>query len=303
MRRWFLCILIGLGASALQAQSTAFDRTLDRGIDAFYATDWVKADSAFNALIRSHPQDPRPYFFSSMIPFWAYFFAGNDSQYGASFLKRSETAIQVGMKHLETSPGDTSIVLLMSGLHGYRSLVAASEKEYRIAIQSGMKGYSYTKQLMAYGDANPNAMMGQGVFQYMVGSIPGEIRWMATIAGLSGDKQAGLNLLRQVATGTSDVKYDAMMVMAHVMEKEDRPMDAITYLDMLVTHQPKNIIAVYHLARLREATGSYTDARKGYMAVLQTKLPEFALIRQESRSKLLLIANRINAQHSASPIH
>jgi len=87
------------------------------------------------------------------------------------------------------------------------------------------------------------------------------------------------------------------------MEKEDRPMDAITYLDMLVTHQPENIIAIYHLARLREAAGSYAEARKGYMSVLLTKQPEFAKIRQESRSKLSLIANRINAQHSASPIH
>lgn len=292
-----------LGASTLQAQPNSFDRTLDRGIDAFYATDWVRADSAFNALIRSHPNDPRPYFFSSMIPFWAYFFAGNDSHQGASFLKRSEIAIQVGLKHLETSPGDTSVVLLMSGLHGYRSLVAASEKEYRIAIQSGMKGYSFTKLLMAYGDANPNAMMGQGVFQYMVGSIPAEIRWMATLAGLSGDKQAGLNLLHKVATGDSDAKYDAMMVLAHVMEKEDRPSDAMTYLSLLLTHQPENIIAVYHLARLREAAGSYVEARKGYMAVLQTHRPEFSRIRQESRSKLQLLANRTNALNAASPIH
>lgn len=303
MRRWFFTILIGLGASALQAQSSTFDRTLDRGIDAFYATDWVRADSVFNALIRTHPTDPRPCFFSSMIPFWAYFFAGNDPQQGASFLKRSERAIQVGMKHLQTSPGDTSVVLLMSGLHGYRSLVAASEKEYRIAIQSGMRGYSFTKELMAYGDANPNAWMGQGVFLYMVGSIPGEIRWMATLAGLSGNKQAGLDLLHKVAIGNSDVKYDAMMVLAHVMEKEDRVQDAILYLDMLVTQQPKNSIAIYHMARLRESTGSFAEARKGYMAVLQTKQPEFALLRQESRSKLSLIANRSRIQQSASPIH
>lgn len=299
--RFLLLLILGFSASVV-ARPPSADRLFAYGVDAFYATNWVRADSTFNALMRSHPDDPRAYFFSSMIPFWAYFFGGNEPAQAAAFLKRSEKAIAVAEKRMSAAPGDTNTVLLLSGLHGYRSLVAASEKEYRVAIGSGVKGYSFTKRLMEFGQENPNALMGQGVFQYMVGTVPGEIRWMATLAGLSGDKNTGLRYLARVANSDSDARYDAIMILAFLMEREGRPNDALRYLAMMRRSYPGNVLAMYHQSRLLEAQGRFQEARAGYLSVTQTTQPEFSFIRTESRKKAAQLAGLASPQRAGTPI-
>ncbi len=285
MRRWFIFLMLMFTVSAAQARPPTMEQRLSDGIRAFYATDWVRADSTFNALMKSHPADARAYFFSSMIPFWTYFFGGNQPVHAATFLKSSEKAIEVAEKRLSAAPSDTSTVLLLSGLHGYRSLVAASEKEYRVAIGSGIKGYGFTKQLMAYGEEYPNALMGQGVFQYMIGTIPGEVRWMASLAGLSGDKNVGLRQLARVAASDSHAKHDAIMIMAFLMERERRTEEAMAYHRQMLKSFPENVFATYHLSRLLESKGRVQEARAGYLKVMQTRQPEFAFLRMESRKK------------------
>lgn len=298
-----LLVFILMGAVGIaHARPPSADLLFNRGVDAFYATNWSRADSTFNALMRSQPDEPRAYFFSSMIPFWVYFFGGNDPAQATSFLARSERAITVAEKRLAASPSDTSTVLLLSGLHGYRSLVAANEKEYRIAIGSGVKGYSFTKKLMDYDQNNPNALMGQGVFQYMVGTVPGEIRWMASLAGLSGDKATGLRYLARVAESDSDVRYDAFMILAFLMEREGRTDDALKYLASMRRSFPDNVLALYHQSRLLESKGRLSEARAGYLKVMQTRQPEFALLRTESRKKASQLAGYANSQRSGTPI-
>lgn len=299
--RLLLLLLAGMATSGF-ARPPSPDQLFKQGVDAFYETNWTRADSIFNALIRTHPDDPRAYFFSSMIPFWAYFFGGNESAQATSFLKRSERAIAVAEKRLSTAPADTSTVLLLSGLHGYRSLVAASEKEYRVAIASGIRGYSFTKRLMDYGQDNPNALMGQGVFHYMVGTVPREIRWMATLAGLSGDKSTGLRYLARVAASDSDAKYDAIMILAFLMEREGKPKDALRYLGQMRRSYPDNVLAMYHQSRLLEKQGRLNEARAGFVNVMQTRQPEFSLLRAKSRKKAAQLAGYAHPQRSGTPI-
>jgi len=298
--RLLMFLLLGLAGIGF-ARPPSSDRLFRHGVDAFYATNWTRADSSFNALMRSHPDDPRAYFFSSMIPFWAYFFGGNESAQAQSFLSRSERAIAIAEKRLSVAPADTSTVLLLSGLHGYRSLVAANEKEYRVAIGSGVKGYSFTKRLMEYGQDNPNALMGQGVFHYMVGTVPGEIRWMASLAGLSGDKDTGLRYLARVASSNSDARYDAIMILAFLMEREGRTDDALRYLGSMRRSYPDNVLALYHQSRLLESQGRIQDARAGYLKVMQTRQPEFSFLRSESRKKAAQLAGYALPQRSGTP--
>lgn len=267
------------------------DARLSQGIDAFYRTDWSRADSVFNRLQADLPDDPRAYFFSAMIPFWSYFFAGEDPAQARLFLQRSDRAIQVGQRRLESAPNDTSLVLLMSGLHGYRSLVAASEKEYRTAISGGVRGYGFTRQLLAYGSDRADALMGQGVFQYMIGSIPGEIRWMASLAGLSGNKAEGLRQLEAAARSRSDVRYDAMMVLSFLYEREKRPEQSLAHLNRFLASYPQNTVARYRQGRLLEELGRHDEALWAYRRVAESKPVEFAGIRAISRGRVASLAS------------
>jgi tetratricopeptide (TPR) repeat protein len=291
----FLPLLLHLVAPVM-----AEDR-LATGIEAFYSTDWAKADAAFNTLMRERPNEPQAYFFSAMMPFWTYFFAGEDPVQARLFLARSETAIRVAEARLKSNPSDTTLVLLLNGLHGYRSLVAASQKEYRKAMASSINGYGYTKRLMGYGADRPDALLGQGVLQYMIGSIPGEIRWMAALAGLSGDKSEGLRLLNRAASSNADVRHDATMILSFLYERENRKDLALVHLNRFLNRWPDNTVVRFRQARLLEETGRLGEAVSAYRLVAASGHPAFAGIRDISRTKAAYLAAGTSAQPPASP--
>lgn len=225
------------------------DERLHSAIHAFYSSDWNTAQSLLNELKADHPGQPTVYFYDSMIPFWAYFFAGSQPEDARNFLQRSERAIDISERHLRTARNDTSTVLLLSGLHGYRSLVAASEREFRTAIRSAMTGFGYTRQLLALNSNDPNAQMGRGVFNYMMGTIPSEVRWLTSFAGLTGDREAGFAQLEEAAQANSHVSIDALMILTYLYLRDEQFEDALRTSARLVELHPENVIFLFHHAR------------------------------------------------------
>lgn len=241
---------------------------LPQAIMSFYEADWNKSSVLFQRLKLQNKYDLRPYFYEAMIPFWNYFFGGSSIEKADEFLQLSDIAIQVGEQQLKFAPNDTSAILLLSGLHGYRSLVAAQEKRYRTAMNSGITGYSYTKTLMTMDNNDPNTLMGQGVFNYMMGSIPSEIRWMARLTGLTGDKQHGLMLLERAALADSHVSNDARMFLAYLYERDQEYVKAISHLEILAKKYPSNPIFYFNLAKISEFQGNFERANEFYAKVI-----------------------------------
>jgi len=273
-------------AEAVDLQEETYNEILEKAIEHFYQTEWVKAGDMFDELKNRKPDDPRPYFFESMMPFWEYFLVEQRPELADRFLKQSETALELSQKKLERSPDDTTMVLLLSGLHGYRSLVAAGEKKYRVAIQSGMTGFSYTRQLLSLDSDRADAKVGRGMLYYMMGSVPGEIRWLTNAAGLKGDKQMGLKELEEAATSNDIIKYDAQLILMYLHEKEENYQKALTYAEMLAGRFEKNVLFHYKCGELQEKTGQTTAAVASYRQVVSVRNPTLGKVTEISRKRL-----------------
>jgi len=245
-----------------------FEQELEEGISAFYATDWDKATNIFNELKEISPDDPRPYFFESMIPFWEYFFIEQRPELADDFLKKSKNAVELSNKKLESSPDDTTMVLLLSGLHGYRSLVAAGEKRYTVAMQSGVTGFNYTRKLLSLDSDRPDAQIGRGMFYYMVGSVPREVRWVTNAIGLRADKEMGFNELRKAAESDNPVSSDAKMMLMYLKDKEENYDEAVHYAQKLTDKHPENVIFHFKKAEIQEKSGDFEAALQSYKKVI-----------------------------------
>lgn len=264
------------------ADTSRYQQKLEIGIDAFYKTHWMKAESIFEELQQESPDDSRAYFFSSMIPFWRYFFGGNSVEAADLFLKRSQKAISISLNQLKENPHDTTMVLMLSGLYGYQSLVAANESRYRTAIESGMTGFRYTRQLLALDADDPRALIGKGVFYYMMGNVPSQLRWMTNMAGLAGNKQQGFDALRQAAESQSYVSNDAKMILAYLYEREDQNEKALQNLRELSRKYPQNIIFQYNMARLLEKCHQPAEAKAKYKEIVSLKSRELQSLKEKS---------------------
>lgn len=270
-------------------EARSWNSLLPTTIQSFYKAEWEKTRTYLNDLKKIDNTDPMPYFMDAMIPFWAYFFGGMDTRDAKEFLELSDIAIRITEKRLESAPDDTSSILLLSGLHGYRSLVAAQEKKYGVAMSSGATGYGYTKSLMKMDNENPNTLMGQGVFHYMVGSIPSEVRWMARLAGLSGDKQHGFMLLEKAAESDSHVSNDARMFLAYLYNRDEEFMKALHHLNALVQEYPSNPIFHYNLGSVLESLGEVELAQVAYSHVVGINSKNLTKLTSLSKERLSIL--------------
>lgn len=288
---WFLILCsIPVHLSAIStivpADTASYEQKLEVGIDAFYRANWSEAGSVFKELQRSKPEDSRAYFFEAMIPFWKYYFGGRSNQAAKRFLTQSQHAIEVSQQELNKNSSDTTMVLMLSGLYGYRSLVAAAEKNYREALQSGMTGFKYTRQLLALNADDPKALIGKGMFYYMVGSVPNGLKWVTNIVGMSADMQEGFKALEKAAKSKSYVRNDAQMILAYLYEREQQHNKALKHLSELCNRYPGNIIFQYNRARLLEKTNQLALAREKYQHITTMNTGTLDILKQKSKNRL-----------------
>lgn len=273
-------------ATIAQTDTTSYEQKLEDGIDAFYRTNWTEAGAIFRELQQEQPHDSRAFFFEAMIPFWEYYFGDRSKKAAEQFLSQSQHAIEVSQNQLNKNSSDTTMVLMLSGLYGYRSLVAAAEKNYKEALQSGMKGFKYTRQLLALDADDPKALIGKGMFYYMVGSVPNGLKWVTNMIGMSADMEEGFDALEQAAKSDSYVRNDAQMILAYLYEREQQNKKALKHLEELCGRYPENIIFQYNRARLLEKINQLALAREKYQMVVTMDTDTLDILKQKSKSRL-----------------
>jgi tetratricopeptide (TPR) repeat protein len=267
-------------------EKTLYEQQLNEGIQAFYQTDWNQANSIFSEIKKQHPNDPTPYFFQSMMPFLEYFFINQSQELANEFLDKSEKAVDLSHQKLQESPTDTTMVLMLSGLYGYRGLVAAGQGEHRIALQSGLKGFNYTRQLLSIDSNRPDARIGKGMFYYMVGSVPSGMKWATNIFGLNAEIEDGFEELKIAAESDSYISNDAKMMLMYLYQKEEMLNEALKYARDLTNELPDNVIFLYKKADILENLGNREDAIRVYKSIININNSNLTLITEKSRKKV-----------------
>ena len=272
-----------------------YEDTMSAGIEAFYKTDWGTANRYFAEIKDRYPENPRPYFFESMMPFMKYFFIDDSADLAEDFLKKSEKALELSHRQLENEPSDTTMVLMLSGLYGYRGLVAAGQNHHQIAIRSGLKGFQFTRKLLSLNSQRPDARIGKGMFYYMIGSVPEGMKWATNMLGFSADKESGFEELKAAAESDSYVRNDALMMLMYLYHKEERLDDALFYAEKLTSSLPENVIFSFKKAQILEEMERLDEAEMIYKQISDSgndNFPSLKLICKEKTQELKKISER-----------
>ena len=281
-----LLAILPVSDSAIDTDEIRYEEKLETAIEHFYQTDWIEARDMFDRLRSIKPNDPRPYFFESMMPFLEYFFVDASESLADEFFAMSEKAIDLSSKQLEKSPDDTTMVLMLSGLHGYRGLVAAGENRYRIAMGSGVTGFNYTRKLLSMNSDRPDARIGRGMFYYMVGSIPNGMRWASNIIGIRADIEDGFDELKLAAESESYIRNDAKIMLMYLYSLEERYEEALYYATELTNALPDNVIFLYKKAEILEQLDNNTEALNVYKSIMDKNNPALPELTKKSGKKV-----------------
>lgn len=268
LNRWAVGLLLLSGLRAFAMQPTAED-----GFRHFYNLEYDEAIASFQAEIAAQPERPDGYnHVAQALLYRGYYRAGlleNSLVSGEDFLlslirqpklvlsaeddrafdlalESAERAAQRLLSRNERDAGALYALGVTRGLRAnYDFLV---RKSWFAALRESTSARKLHNRAAQIDPSNADALLMQGLQEYVVASLPAALRLLGAITGLHGDKLHGLALIDQVARHGDCSRVEAKMVLFTLYRHEKKPWSAMSYLYGLRKSYPRNYLL--HLAEI-----------------------------------------------------
>jgi tetratricopeptide (TPR) repeat protein len=108
-----------------------------------------------------------------------------------------------------------------------------------------------------------------GAHNYVMGSLSFAVKVAVALAGLSGDKEKGLQYLNDAYHGTGETSVDAGVVLMVFLRREHRYGEALQIAGALAPRFPRNYLFPLEEANLLRGSGKNGEAEEQYRRVWQ----------------------------------
>ncbi len=237
------------------------------GFRAFYNLDYDTAIEALERESRSAGDDPNTFNHLAYALLYRALFLG-DALEGATalspsaFLRKPKVPMDVGnrtrfdaalqrskelsWKRLKREPqhADSLYTLGVAEVHRANFLFLV-EKEWRPALKQAGEARRLHTEALAKDKNLVDAMLIPSVHEYVVGSLPFYLKALGFLVGFRGDRNKGVEGIRQVAAYGRRTRIEAQVLHAMVERREDRPAQALAIMRGLAAEFPSN-----HLYRM-----------------------------------------------------
>jgi tetratricopeptide (TPR) repeat protein len=108
-----------------------------------------------------------------------------------------------------------------------------------------------------------------GAHNYVLGSLPWGVKIAASLVGLSGSKDKGIQYLQEVSKGKGEGGDDARAVLILFLRREHRYSEALEMARGLLSKYPHNSLLAIEEANLLRANGDLSGAASAYRRVME----------------------------------
>jgi tetratricopeptide (TPR) repeat protein len=179
----------------------------------------------------------------------------------ASFTTAINEALDLSQQALNRNPRDLEALHARAVSFAYRSnwdfLV---HKAWHDALSDATASRRFEDQILAIDPKDPDAPLGRGVHEYIIGGLPWPLRTLSTLAGFHGDRARGLQIIEKVAILGRRNKSDAAILLYAFYRREGSPGKAIPFLADLIQRYPRNYILRFEQARTYADIGDRSAA-------------------------------------------
>ena len=248
----------------------------------FYNLEFGEALAAFQAEAAQHPDSPDVYnHIAQTILYREMFRSGAlESQLVTGtnpFLRRAKMnpsaaddklfndaiahAMELAGVRLKTNPNDAAALYATGVSYGLRAnynfLVHKAWVDALHDATSARKAHHRATE------AEPDfidAFLVQGLYDYIVGSLPLHWKALGFLAGFRGNRERGIETLRKVAVQGRINRVDAAVLLCAIYRRERRAQDAVPYLDDLIRRFPRNFLFRLELVQMYGDLGDRAKA-------------------------------------------
>ena len=267
-------------------------QTYRESTDALYNLDFSTAQSGFEGLTRDYPENP-DYWNALASSIWLKIiydqqklniesFSGN-STFGTKDSRESvnpaderrlretiATAITKADAILRKKPNDVA-ALYAKGVSNatLASFEGTAKRSYLSAHARAKTARSLHQQVLKLDPNFNDARLAVGIYDYVVGVIPGYFRWLLGMFGVRGDgKEAGIRQLEIAADKGQRASTDAKMLLIVVYNREKRFDQALRFAADLHAQYPRNFLFEMSRASIYGKMKKWDDAVETYRAIL-----------------------------------
>ena len=290
-----LIVLLGISAGTdsgtwVPTRSTN-DPTTRKGFDNFYNLDYDKAIREFETALQAHPDDPfavnhllSAVIFKELLRIGA---LDTEAYATESFLDKkylvpldpkvhdrvnqlSAKSIQLSEGYLAKNANDVNALYARGVARGLKSTyMGMAEHAWFAALRSAIGARHDHERVLELDPNYVNAKLSVGVDLYVIGCLSWPAKVAASVAGLSGNKQKGLEYLRDVANhGSPEVAWDAKIALALFLRREQLYDEALQVVGGMYQAFPRNFLVATEYAHLLNAAGHGPQAVAAYKKIV-----------------------------------
>jgi tetratricopeptide (TPR) repeat protein len=285
------------------------------GFEALYNLDYEAARRNFREIARLFPDHPAgPQFLAATL--WAQTL--NESRRLQSSLYNTEsfyeqkedkpdprmveefrdltrTAAQLAKARLRRNPKDVEALYFLGTTEGLKAAFAtAVQRSFMSALSDGSSSVDRHRDVIKLDPNFHDAELTIGLYDYVVGSLPGPVKLLASIVGTRGSKKRGLLTIQRVAEQGSFARDDARALLIVLLKREKRYEEALAISRELGTKYPRNYLfklesadALVSIAANERRAGRTAEAEKASvdaLAIFDSLLRERATREAATRS-------------------
>lgn len=258
--------------------------------DAFYNLDFDRAIQEYEEVLKRHPDDPFAVnHLLTAVQFRELYRMGslNTGEYvNDSFIQAphhpADPKVKAQIKDLVQKAFELEDARLQTNSKDVDALYARGVTRAQFATYTGMIERAWFSALRsALGarrdhervlELDPNysdAKLVVGAHNYVVGNLPLALRASVTLFGMGGNKEKGLELLRQCAQANGETSLDAKTLLVLFLRREHRYDEALAIDRELLAAYPRNVLMALEEGNLLRAKGEYEPAVAQYRKVWQ----------------------------------
>ncbi len=274
------------------------DPVVREGFQHFYILDYEGAITRFESILASHPQDPMASGYVLMVLVFRELYHQDllDTTYYAhdSFLtsKRNvpipapirdriealnNTVANLCEQRIKANAADKDAYFARGyarGLHA--AFITLVDHSYVAAARQGLSARNDSEQALKIDPDYADAKMAVGIQQFAVASLPRILRMMVGITGVTGNREKGLDLLRECVAHGTITSVESRTVLSLFLRHDARYAEALVIQHGLATEFPRDYLYRLEEANLTKDAGNGPEAIAAYKSVLaDARKPNF----------------------------
>ena len=276
----YLCVVIGRPCAAADPAAEPYLQAREQRNNLEYGA----AGKALESWLSRHPDDlhalsdlatvilHREMFYRGILGSHIYgelgdMFRTGEIPYTANFQQRLfsvlDNAQSLAEQRLKLNPNDQDALYWAGTTHAARALFYFTmAKSYLAALHESTDARKYHAQLVKINPGFADAWLVIGLNDYVAGSLPWYLKFLASIAGYRGNREEGIDEVRRAREQGHWARDDAALALAVLTRREKMYPETLRILQGLAQEYPRNFLVQREIAGIYRIEGDLPAASK-----------------------------------------